>query len=116
MSPGLVAAVAAGVSVIVVSLFPVSAGAQEGRRPPPPAYNWTGGYVGLTAGAEWGEYDPRTSTNTFFIPATIAEINAAGVQSIKPVGFATGVEAGYNWQSGRFLWGLEGDLQAVHLN
>jgi len=116
MSPGLVAAVAASVSVIVVSLLPGSASAQDSRRPPPPAFSWTGGYVGLTAGAEWGSYDTSTSTSAFFVPGTIAQINAAGVQSIKPAGFATGVEAGYNWQSGHFLWGLEGDIQAVHLN
>ena len=43
-------------------------------------------------------------------------MNAVGNQSIKPSGFATGIEAGYNWQIGRLLLGVEADLQALELN
>src|SRR5262245_46657795 len=86
--------------------------------PPAPIANWTGGYVGVTAGAAWGSYDPRTTaTNTgYFAGGNVPAVNAAGAQSINPVGFATGIEAGYNWQNGRLLFGVEGDIQAVHLN
>jgi outer membrane immunogenic protein len=31
----------------------------------------------------------------------------------KPSGFAGGVQAGYNWQSGPWVFGVEGDLQAT---
>jgi opacity protein-like surface antigen len=91
------------------------------KAPPPPVFTWTGGYIGVTAGAAWGSYDPRTVTNGdgagFYLnPAQGAAVTAAGNQSIKPAGFSTGVEAGYNWQNGPFLLGVEADLQAVHLN
>jgi outer membrane immunogenic protein len=88
----------------------------------PAPFNWTGGYVGFTAGGAWGSSD--TSTSTSFAPVggylpnatTVATVNAAGPLIIKPTGFATGIEAGYNWQSGALVFGVEADLQAVHLS
>ena len=85
-------------------------------RPPP--FVWTGGYVGLTAGAALGSYHPTIGTSGvgYLNAVQSGQVNASGVQSIKPTGFAAGVEAGYNWQTGRFVFGIEGDAQAVHLN
>jgi outer membrane immunogenic protein len=91
------------------------------KAPPPAtpaAYAWTGWYVGVTAGLAHGEYDTATSTVPgVHIPtaADVATLNAAGRQSIKQAGFATGIEGGYNWQAGNWVLGLEGDLQAIHL-
>jgi opacity protein-like surface antigen len=48
--------------------------------------------------------------------AFVGAINAAGANSAKTNGFATGLEAGYNWQNGPFLLGVEADLQSLHLN
>jgi outer membrane immunogenic protein len=53
-------------------------------------FNWSGFYVGLNAGYQWGSV-----TNSGFSPA----------------GIAGGVQAGYNWQSSNFVYGLESDLQ-----
>lgn len=85
---------------------------------PPGANNWTGFYAGVTAGGAWGSYDPKTSTagGAYMSAASAAVVNAAGAQSIKQSGFATGIEGGYNWQIGNLLLGVEADLQAVHLN
>jgi opacity protein-like surface antigen len=86
--------------------------------PLPVPYNWTGFYGGVTAGAAWGQYDAKTSTvgDTYLNAVDAAAVDAAGAQSVKPTGFATGIEGGYNWQTGNLLLGLEADLQAVHLN
>jgi outer membrane immunogenic protein len=54
------------------------------------AYSWTGPYLGGNLGYEWG----ATSNNP-----------------TRPSGFAGGVEAGYNWQSGQFVFGGEADIQ-----
>jgi outer membrane immunogenic protein len=54
-------------------------------------YNWNGAYVGLNLGYQWGAV-----TNT----------------GAKPNGIAGGVQAGYNWQSGQFVFGVETDIQA----
>ena len=54
------------------------------------AYSWTGPYLGGNLGYEWG----ATSNNP-----------------TRPSGFAGGVEGGYNWQSGQFVFGGEADIQ-----
>ena len=53
-------------------------------------YNWSGPYAGLNVGYEWGKV-----TNS----------------SINPSGLAGGVQLGYNWQSGQFVFGGETDIQ-----
>lgn len=53
------------------------------------AYSWAGPYLGATVGYEWG----RVSNNP-----------------TAPSGLAGGVEAGYNWQQGQFVYGGETDL------
>jgi outer membrane immunogenic protein len=60
-----------------------------------PSYSWFGPYLGLTLGGQWGSV-----TNN---PA-------------KPVGVEGGIEGGYNWQSGQFVYGFAGDLQASSAN
>ncbi|HVY59925.1 MAG TPA: outer membrane protein [Xanthobacteraceae bacterium] len=64
---------------------------------PPPygAYTWYGPYLGLNLGYQWG-----SATNS---PAN-------------PSGFAGGLGAGYNWQSGNFVYGLETDLDLTSAN
>jgi outer membrane immunogenic protein len=54
------------------------------------AYSWTGPYLGGNLGYEWG----TTSNNP-----------------TRPSGFAGGVQAGYNWQAGQFVFGGEADVQ-----
>ncbi|MEA2982157.1 MAG: outer rane immunogenic protein, partial [Alphaproteobacteria bacterium] len=56
-------------------------------------YNWTGFYAGLNAG-----YGMGTSTWTY-PPGTRP----------KPKGGMFGVTAGYNWQAGAIVYGVEGD-------
>jgi opacity protein-like surface antigen len=86
---------------------------------PSSIYNWTGFYVGSITGPAQGSFDPRTAAipgNYLSAPADIAAVAAGGAQSIKPTGFSAGAEAGYNWQSGHWLLGVETDLSAIHLN
>ena len=56
------------------------------------AYSWAGPYLGGTLGYEWGTVS-RNPT--------------------KPSGFVGGVTAGYNFQSGPWVFGIEGDIQAT---
>ena len=98
----------------------------ERNTPPPPVlvqlrpsvFDWTGAYVGVTAGAASGSYHQRTSTvgGSYLDATQAAAVTGAGAQTIGPKGSAVGIEAGYNWQSGRFVFGGEADLQALHLN
>lgn len=56
----------------------------------PVAYNWVGPYIGVNLGYQWGD--------------------VSGVAT-EPSGVLGGVQAGYNWQSGQFVFGGEADIQ-----
>ena len=85
-----------------------------------PVYNWTGFYIGGNAGGAWGNFNPRTVTvysdDGWFVPTDIPAIDRVGIQSSKPAGFTGGFEAGYNWQSRNFVFGVEGDIGALSLS
>src|SRR5262249_5373371 len=42
-------------------------------------------------------------------------VAAAGTGTLKPTGFTGGVQAGYNWQAGNFVFGAEADIVALNL-
>jgi outer membrane immunogenic protein len=54
------------------------------------AYSWAGPYIGGNLGYAWGSVDNNPT---------------------KPSGVSGGIQGGYNWQSGPFVFGLEGDIQ-----
>ena len=53
------------------------------------AFSWAGPYLGGNLGYSWGN---------------------VGDNPTKPSGFAGGVQAGYNWQNGPWVFGVEGDI------
>jgi outer membrane immunogenic protein len=88
---------------------------------PPPVYNWTGWYVGVNAGASFG--NAKTDFNA---PTTVAAITSlsggqgtatlglAGSNREYPDGFMGGGQIGYNWQySPLIVVGLEADFQGA---
>jgi outer membrane immunogenic protein len=81
--------------------------------PPPPVaiYSWTGFYIGINAGYGWGELD-NAAVGT---PIGVFPGNSFSVRS-DPAGFVGGVQIGYNWQTGTFVWGLEADFQGTTLD
>jgi outer membrane immunogenic protein len=91
-----------GAAALLVMLAGGSAAAADLPHPsyytapaPLSAYSWTGPYLGGNLGYEWG----ATSNNP-----------------TRPSGFAGGVEGGYNWQSGQFVFGGEADIQLSGAN
>jgi outer membrane immunogenic protein len=60
------------------------------------AYNWTGFYLGINGGGAWGK-------SNFSDPfGTTGDFNLSGAM--------IGGTAGYNWQAGRAVFGVEGDI------
>jgi outer membrane immunogenic protein len=59
------------------------------------AYSWAGPYLGGNIGYGWGSIDNNGA---------------------KASGFVGGVQAGYNWQNGPLVFGLEADIQASGAN
>ncbi len=105
--------VVAGAHCAMAADLPV----KEQPPPPPAIYDWTGFYAGFNVGAAWGSYDPQTSTiPDGVINASTPSVNAAGIQSLNPLGFTGGAQAGYNWQLGNLVAGIEADFNYLHLN
>lgn len=60
------------------------------------AYNWSGFYIGGHLGGAWSSEEARDPV--------------AGLTGVTdPDGFIGGVQAGYNWQADRWVFGIEGD-------
>ena len=87
-----------------------------------PTHDWSGFYLGGTAGVAWGSLGLKTSTpfTGAYFPdtATLGAVNATGVQVVKSHGIPAGFEAGYNWQVPRSPWvvGIEADIQSLRLS
>lgn len=75
------------------------------------AHDWSGVYVGANigyGGADFeGSYDGDEGSNTGFID------DDGGPFDLEPDGIIGGIQVGYNWQSGSFVYGIEGDIAAV---
>lgn len=72
-------------------------------------YDWTGFYIGGNAGYSWG----RSRTDTFFYNNTTNVLLGTGSAAFDMNGWVAGGQAGYNWQRERWVFGLEGDIQAT---
>jgi len=71
------------------------------RYQPPvysPLYNWTGFYLGINGGGAWGS-SAWDSTGGFDLS-----------------GGLLGATAGYNWQYGPWVFGLEGDVNGTNIS
>jgi outer membrane immunogenic protein len=89
----LVAAVLiAAVSSVQAADLPYGSRAPYTVNQPLNVYSWAGPYLGGNIGWDWGSVDNNPT---------------------KPSGFVGGAQAGYNWQNGPWVFGVEGDLQGT---
>jgi len=84
----------------------------------PPPFTWTGFYIGVNAGGIWPSggrsaslLDPNFAGDGGFINAGFP--GGLGSQS---AGFIGGGQAGYNWQTGAFVLGVETDFDGSTLS
>jgi outer membrane immunogenic protein len=75
--------------------------------PPPPVLTWDGFYLGGQIGGGWAT-DKMFESTAFVPPAT-------GSASLREGGIIGGAHAGYNWQFGSMVYGLEGDFEGTSL-
>jgi outer membrane immunogenic protein len=119
---GLVALIVAGPALAADLKAPVY------KAPVMAPWSWAGTYVGVNAGYGWAS-DPATLTDTvtttsmtthdatvpvptFVAGPTITTV-ATGGASANVNGWLGGIQAGHNWQSNTFVYGLEGDIQVT---
>ena len=90
-----VAVLVAGSTAAQAADLPYGSRAPYTVNQPLNAYSWAGPYLGATLGYEWGSVSNNPT---------------------KPSGIVGGVTAGYNWQSGPIVFGVEGDISATGAN
>src|SRR5215472_3198085 len=103
-----------------------------------PVFSWTGFYVGVNAGGVWdrGRFSSDTATyslppfaftdtaglftgfpgNLVFVPGTFPLPGTVTIDSGRRSSFLGGVQAGYNWQSGSTVFGVEGQVDGLKVS
>ncbi|HLH98646.1 MAG TPA: outer membrane beta-barrel protein [Xanthobacteraceae bacterium] len=74
-------------------------------------FSWTGAYVGANLGGIWGTFDVNPATTDNLTGA----VGLPGSASINNSSLIGGFQAGYNWQIGMWVLGLEQDYQFTGL-
>ncbi len=108
---GIVAATCCGVPAIAADM-PTKAPVRQGIDP---IFSWSGFYVGLNAGGNWGRAEASTTIGhigdyfgTCGVPICTDPFLAANrSRSFNTNGFT----GGYNWQAGNIVGGVEFDFQ-----
>jgi opacity protein-like surface antigen len=108
------AALISGVSTIALTQVTSAADLPQkapAYTPPPSIYSWTGFYIGGHVGYSWGSVDTDTARigppNPPFLATPL--IFSFG-RDLNPTGGLAGVQAGYNFQVARVVYGVEADL------
>ena len=101
-----------GIAAAALMAMPIAAQAADLPQPyapsykapayvaPAPVFSWSGFYLGINGGYMWGSADWTGGAGTF---------------SVDPDGWLIGGTAGYNLQTGNWVWGIEGDIDWVDL-
>ena len=92
--------IALGAAALIVATWTASVEAADlyyGSQPqwtvnPPTEYDWARPYLGGNLGWAWGSVDNNVT---------------------RPSGLVGGAQAGYNFQTGSWVFGIEGDIQAT---
>jgi len=92
-----------GLAVVAfLGITSMASAADAGAAP-----SWTGWYIGANAGGGWGHSNP----GAVFKPTSRFDSAAADSTSKAMSGALGGFQAGYNVQTGTFLFGFETDIQ-----
>ena len=105
-------AAAAFAGITATSAFAADMAVKARPMPVAEIWNWTGFYIGGNAGYSWGRSDNslqfyNTATGAIIVPP--AGSITGGKFDMN--GAIAGGQAGYNWQTGNWVWGVETDLQ-----
>jgi outer membrane immunogenic protein len=103
---------------VVLSGYAAAADLLVKAPPPPPPWSWTGFYVGLQGGAGWGT-EERGFIEFCNPGGSCPIINAVpGTErsSFTLNGLHGGGTAGFNWQKGPIVFGVEGDISGSDIN
>jgi outer membrane immunogenic protein len=117
---GAVALVITFASPALAADLPSRTHAEPPAEVPVAVYNWTGWYVGANGGYSFGNKSGNLSSFTTAPPtADFGPAVAAGgtpaFLGANHKGGSGGVQVGYSWQTGNWLFGLETDIQEASI-
>ena len=75
-----------------------------------PGFTWTGGYIGANIGYGWADFEQGLDAEVPFLLNLNEEFDTDGD------GVVGGAQAGFNWQAGQFVLGVEVDVQAADVD
>lgn len=74
---------------------------------------WSGAYIGLHAGYAWGRENDNQSEQ---FSSCYGSVNCNPADRFDLDGFIGGAHAGYNWQTGQWVFGIEGDIDYADIS
>ena len=101
-------ALAAAVSFAGIGAASAADMAVKARPMPVPVYSWTGCYIGISAGAKGVQ-----TRDTAYYPAIVnAPAFSLDLGKLEDVTWIGGGQVGCNYQTGNWVFGIEGDAHA----
>jgi outer membrane immunogenic protein len=110
-----VARLVASTFLVAASLTSANAADMALKAPPPPVINWSGCYFGGHIGVAWDDLrmtDVGNAGGTAFAAGGVAG-QTFDLDNTSVIG---GGQVGCNYQTGQFVFGLEGDLGGIGLH
>src|SRR5262245_41502428 len=111
---------AAAAALTVAGAFAAQAADLPTKKAPvapiyvPPPFTWTGFYIGLNAGAIFSQSSGDATLWASGFPALTSSFTGNHLGG--GTGFLGGGQAGYNWQTGAFVLGVETDFDGSTLS
>lgn len=101
-------ALAAAVSFAGIGAASAADMAVKARPLPVPVYSWTGCYIGFSAGAK----GVQTRDTAYYPAFAAAPLSSVDLGQLEDITWIAGGQAGCNYQSGNWVFGIEGDAHA----
>ncbi|HKM55194.1 MAG TPA: hypothetical protein VJY33_17425 [Isosphaeraceae bacterium] len=82
-------------------------------------FSWSGFYIGIQGGAGWGATDlnqTSVAVSGLGFPTPATPVTNFESASYPLNGWHGGGTAGYNWEIGQLVLGVEGDISAANIN
>jgi outer membrane immunogenic protein len=108
----------AGLASALAPLATATAADLPTKAPTPPAFSWSGCYVGVNGGggASGSNFTTAVGNGTHLSPDDAATVDSFGIGSGNDSDFLAGGQIGCQWQSGTYVYGFEADADYFHSN